>query len=103
MRRFSSLDQVEDHDDFRDSLGKIVGDASRDHQEVGWAAMACLQPKGMCCDDVVPATNAEDVVFGFLARSDPERILEDEFCQLVPFYVDVVVEIAPEREGEGLT
>jgi acetylornithine deacetylase/succinyl-diaminopimelate desuccinylase-like protein len=60
----------------------------------GATDMAYLRAKGMQCYGVGPATDIEDVVKGFGAHSDQERLLVTELHRFQRFYWDTVIAIA---------
>lgn len=60
----------------------------------GATDMAFLRRKGIQCYGFGPATDIEDVVKGYGAHSDQERILESELFRFVRFNWDAVVDLA---------
>jgi acetylornithine deacetylase/succinyl-diaminopimelate desuccinylase-like protein len=63
----------------------------------GATDMAQVRSKGQQCYGIGPATDMEDVVKGFAAHSDQERILEAELHRFVQFSYDIVATLARSR------
>jgi acetylornithine deacetylase/succinyl-diaminopimelate desuccinylase-like protein len=63
----------------------------------GATDMAQVRAKGQQCYGIGPATDSEDVVKGFGAHSDQERILEAEVHRFVRFSYDIVATLAGSR------
>ena len=69
---------------------KVYNVPTLPYMQTGATDMAFLRAKGMQCYGVSLATDEEDILKGFAAHSDQERVLEDSLYKYLQFQWDVL-------------
>ena len=69
---------------------RLYGIPTLPYMHTGATDMAFLRAKGMQCYGVSLATDDEDILKGFSAHSDQERVLEDSLYKYLQFQWDVL-------------
>jgi acetylornithine deacetylase/succinyl-diaminopimelate desuccinylase-like protein len=84
---------------------KVIEGAIKRHYDVvtlpamstGATDMSFLRAKGVQCFGIGPMTDIEDLLKGYGAHSDQERILEEALYKFVRFNWEVVIELAAKK------
>jgi acetylornithine deacetylase/succinyl-diaminopimelate desuccinylase-like protein len=69
---------------------KVYNIPTLPYMQTGATDMAFLRAKGMQCYGVSLATDEEDMLKGFAAHSDQERVLEDSLYKYLQFQWEVL-------------
>jgi acetylornithine deacetylase/succinyl-diaminopimelate desuccinylase-like protein len=73
---------------------KVYSVPTLPYMQTGATDMAFLRAKGMQCYGVSLATDEEDMLKGFAAHSDQERVLEDSLYEFLQFQWEVLARTA---------